>query len=175
VFTENNSLKSGRIHFVLDIKTEGLRLDSFHWAFQCVFWRSFSSVNCPIRDCYHNKIIRYSNNNGIRRNFFSTISTYIIPVWNSLPHALVNPLTPTAVAFETTTLNSNRLVYFFCTLFSLSGGGPPPSPPPRAPAGGLRPQWQLLGKFLRKKNFLTKNFFGGVPLPSPTWGPFGAP
>ena len=28
-----------------------------------------------------------------------------------------NPLTPIAVAFETTPSNSNMLVYFFCTLF----------------------------------------------------------
>ena len=62
------------------------------------------------------------------------------------------------------------------------GGVPPPLLPPRAPPGGLRPQWQLLGKFLRKKNFWPKIFLGGslsllplgAPLPSSTWGPFEA-
>ena len=43
-----------------------------------------------------------------------------------------NPLTPIAVAFETTPSNYNMLVYFFCTLFQFvccikcnAGGAPP--------------------------------------------------
>ena len=47
------------------------------------------------------------------------------------------------------------------------GGSSLPPPPPRAPPGGLGPQWQLLGKFLRKKKFLTKFFLGGSPPPPP--------
>ena len=45
---------------------------------------------------------------------------------------IVNPLTPIAVAFETTPSNYNMLVYFFCTLFQFvccikcnAGGAPP--------------------------------------------------
>jgi hypothetical protein len=46
---------------------------------------------------------------------------------------LINPLTPIAVAFETTPSNSNTRVYYFCMLFQFvcctkcNAGGEPPA------------------------------------------------
>ena len=51
--------------------------------------------------------------------FFRLISLLCVYVYIFIGMHIfcVNPLTPIAVAFETTPSNYNMLVYFFCTLF----------------------------------------------------------
>ena len=67
----------------------------------------------------------------------------------------LNPLTPIAVAFETTPSNSNMLVYFFCTLFQFvccikcNAGGAPPAGIAFYAADKLKKRAEKVNKHIR--------------------------